>query len=131
MDMKNFKQAELDLKQSILNECKTLLDMVGGNINIPYYVDDLEDDEITNLIENGFDIRETDDTYGKNLEIIIVQWLDEMTDYSVIQIYIRNNNIILLTKDFIEFELQELPLINDLINVYEKLFEIIVKKNVE
>jgi hypothetical protein len=131
MDMKNFKQAELDLKQSIVNECRTLLDMVGGNINIPYYVYDLEDNEITGLIEDGYDIRETDDTYEKNLEIINAQWLGEMIDYTIIKIYIRNNNVILLTEDFIEFDLQDLPLINDLINVYEKLFEIIVKKNVE
>jgi hypothetical protein len=77
------------LNEGILNEIRDVLVKNGGTITIPYFYDEdmIDDEDITQLIEDGYDVRVgelldnvfiTADTWGEEVEVVAVtlgwQW---------------------------------------------------------
>ena len=55
-------QQVMEINEGMLNQIKQLLKENGGHINIPYYCDMcMEDDIISELVEDEYDVREGDE----------------------------------------------------------------------
>lgn len=117
----NFQLALQELRESVIAELESLLLNNDNNIKIPLYIDeDSCEFDTEELIEDNYDIR-TDDGNGYNLKVHIDHVIMVYTE--IISVEYRNHTIEIVTKDRDSYFLSDVPFIEDIISIYEKVCE--------
>ena len=114
---KDFYQQYVQLRNEVIEEVRKLVDEHGGRILVPYYyIDDDIDDDIEQLIEDGFDVRNGDDD---NLTVLV----ETGTTLGFVEIVAvkTGKDIVLTTKDQNLYNFQDIATLPGMIAVYDHL----------
>lgn len=114
---KNFYQQYIQLKHEVTEAIYKMVDEHGGRILVPYYyLDDDVDDDVEQLIEDGFDVRNGD---GDNLTVLV----ETGTTLGFVEIVAvkTGKGIVLITKDSNLYNFQDIATLPGMIAVYDHL----------
>lgn len=114
---KDFYQQYNQLKNEVIEEVRKLVDEHGGRILVPYYcLEDDIDDDVEQLIEDEFDVRNED---GDNLTVHVETGL-ELKVVEIVAVK-TGKGIVLVTKDSNLYNFQDIVTLLGMIAVYEHL----------
>lgn len=114
---KDFYQQYVQLSNEVIEEVRKLVNEHGGRILVPYYyLDDDVDDDVEQLIEDGFDVRNGD---GDNLTVLV----DTGVTLDLVEIVAvkTGKGIVLITKDSNLYNFQDIATLPGMIAVYDHL----------
>lgn len=114
---KDFYQQYVQLSNEVIEEVRKLVNEHGGHILVPYYyLDDDVDDDVEQLIEDGFDVRNGD---GDNLTVLV----DTGVTLDLVEIVAvkTGKGIVLITKDSNLYNFQDIATLPGMIAVYNHL----------
>lgn len=114
---KDFYQQYVQLSNEVIEEVRKLVNEHGGRILVPYYYfDDDIDDDVEQLIEDGFDVRNGD---GDNLSVLVETGVT--LDLVEIVAVKTGKGIVLITKDSNLYNFQDIATLPGMIAVYDHL----------
>ena len=114
---KDFYQQYVQLSNEVIEEVRKLVNEHGGRILVPYYcLEDDIDDDVEQLIEDGFDVRNGD---GDNLTVLV----ETGTTLGFVEIVAlkTGKGIVLITKDSNLYNFQDIATLPSMIAVYDHL----------
>lgn len=122
MKKKNYRQQVWDLRKEIENSIANIVSNKGNNINIPFFYDeDLIDDDIETLIEDGYDVRVGN---GINLYIEVVKYCGYIQQIEVVAVCKNNRGEVeLVSKDSNIHYLTDVSRVEDLVEIYERIVD--------
>ena len=121
MEKKNYSQRVWDLRQEIEQSIEEIVRNNNNEIHIPFYYDeDVIDDDIETLIEDGFDVRADN---GVNLYIEVINHCGYIQQIEVVAICYRKGNVELISKDSNVHYLTDVSRLTDLVEIYERISE--------
>lgn len=107
----------MQLSNEVIEEVRKLVNEHGGRILVPYYyLDDDVDDDVEQLIEDGFDVRNGD---GDNLTVLVAT--RTTLDFIEIVAVETGKGIVLITKDSNLYNFQDIVTLPGMIAVYDHL----------
>lgn len=110
---KDFYQQYVQLRNEVIEEVRKLVDEHGGCILVPYYY---LDDDIEQLIEDEFDVRNGD---GDNLTVLVDTGVK--LDFVEVVAVKTGKGIVLTTKDQDLYNFQDIATLPGMIAVYDHL----------
>lgn len=114
----DFYQQYQQLKDMVIEAARDLIDKHGGVINVPYYcADDDIDDDVEQLIEDGFDVRINED--GENLSVLINTGIT-VGFVEIVALKI-GKGIVLISKDSNIYNFHDITGLPNMMSVYEHL----------
>ena len=132
MQTKDFTKELLILRENIISELKDLLKANNNKINIPFWVYNPIDKEISDLIEDGFDIsviNDNDEPEFDNISIRAEVWdYIGMEDFEILAIEIRYNEIEVITTQCSRLYFSDIIFIEDMITIYNRVIEVLQEK---
>lgn len=121
MEKKNYRQQVWDLRKQIEQSIEEIV-CNKNQINIPFFYDeDLIDDDIETLIEDGYDVRVGN---GINLYIEVVKYCGYIQQIEVVAVCKNNRGEVeLVSKDSNIHYLTDVSRMEDLVEIYERISE--------
>lgn len=114
---KDFYQQYAQLRNEVIEEVYKLVNEHGGRILVPYYcLEDDIDDDVEQLIEDGFDVRNGD---GDNLTVLVET--GATLGFVEIVAVKTGKGIVLITKDSNLYNFQDIATLPGMIAVYDHL----------
>ena len=133
MQTKDFTKELSILRENIISELKDLLKANNNKMNIPLWVYNPIDKEISDLIEDGFDIsviNDNDEPEFDNISIRAEVWdYIGMEDFEILAIEIRYNEIEVITTQCGRLYFSDIIFIEDMITIYNRVIEVLQEKN--
>lgn len=132
MQTKDFTKELSILRENIISELKNLLKANNNKINIPFWVYSPVDKEISDLIEDGFDICVIDD--NNEPEFDNINFRAEVCDYigmeefEVLAIEIRYKEIEVITTQCGRLYFSDIIFVEDMITIYNRVIEVLQEK---
>jgi hypothetical protein len=132
MQTKDFTKELSILRENIISELKNLLKANNNKINIPLWVYSPVDKEISDLIEDGFDICVIDD--NNEPEFDNINFRAEVCDcigmeeFEVLAIEIRYKEIEVITTQCGRLYFSDIIFVEDMITIYNRVIEVLQEK---